>query len=183
MNPKKPAGNGAEQTLTVLAPHAGAPPSGKPKIAMCEGSGPCYTDELNHLLRSRLRVAGLIGLAGFALFLIKAIFFPSAGPQEEGTSLDKGIHAAVVAIQTALCAVLWSKICLSQRALRAIEMGIFGSAAFFFAYVQIVTYVHGRCLVGISDENVDRVLQLQNLATVIRWYVLIVLYGTFIPNT
>src|SRR5262249_9223189 len=78
---------------------------------------------------------------------------------------------------------LWSKLCLSQRTLRGIEIGIFGSAAFFFAYLQIVTYHNGQCLTGIGSDYEERVVQLQNMATVIRWYVVIVLYGTFIPNT
>ena len=100
------------QSTTAFGAHA---PSATPsrRIALVPGTSTHLTDELHCLLRRRLRVAGLIALAGFAVFLVKSLIVPNTlrGPQP----LDLALHALVVAVMTVLCSLLWSRIPLGMR--------------------------------------------------------------------
>lgn len=159
----------------------GSSPAERPCMALAPGSQPHLSDEIHCLLRRRLRVAGLIALAGFGIFLAKLLLYPPPvdGPQP----LDLALHAGVVALQLVLGALLWSRVCLSMRALRAIELALFGSMALFFAYFQYSIFHRGAFLRWGLPEFHDRVLTLGTMSNSLRWFILIVLYGTFIPNT
>src|SRR5436309_241692 len=106
----------------VKAPPLSTTPSRR-RIALVPGSTTQVTDELHCLLRRRLRVAGLIALAGFATFLLKSFLTPSTplGPQP----VDLAANTLVVAFITVLVALLWSRISFGMTGLRAIELGLF----------------------------------------------------------
>jgi serine/threonine-protein kinase len=82
-----------------------------------------------------------------------------------------------------LSALLWSKLVLSRWDLRVAELTAFGLIAAFFAWLQVDAY-HGDTLLGaIPTELEPAVCRLVGIGCAMRWFILIVLYGTFIPNT
>src|SRR3954464_13044010 len=95
------------QTPTAFDPNRSRRPAARPCMAFVPGSGTHLTDEINDLLRRRLRVAGLIGLAGVGIFLVRHLLFPVDG---ETMGLGTALQAVVVAVLTLACAVLWSSV-------------------------------------------------------------------------
>jgi serine/threonine-protein kinase len=61
---------------------------------------------------------------------------------------------------------------------------MFGAMAGFFAYAHFVVFYHHRVLDMATDED-SKILLFSafNAGNCLRWFILIVLYGTFIPNT
>ena len=149
------------------------------RVALSGLSGFHATDEITCMLRRRLRVAGLIALAGFSAFMVRNLIAPPAS-LEFTTEI---LLMVVVAVLTFLSALLWSHLRLSIRALRGVELGLFGVMALFFAYLQYEGLHQGQILKWAPPEYRDQVLELANGNTSLRWVILIVLYGTFIPNT
>src|SRR5262245_13300972 len=168
-------------STTAFRVDGAARPVERRKIALIPGSGSCLTDEISCLLRRRLRVAGLIALAGNAYFFFKNLWLAGENPPIPG--FGSPLQGIVVALMTVLCALLWTRVALGMRALRAIELGLFGSMAVFFAYVQYSVFAHGAFLEWAVPEHREDVLRLGTATNGLRWFVLIVLYGTFIPNT
>src|SRR4051812_16651495 len=95
------------------------------RIVFVPGSTSQVVDDLHCLLRRRLRVAGLIALAGFATFFVKTLLAPNT--DQAPHPLGFALHAVVVAVMTVLCSLLWSRLPFGMRGLRAIELGLFGS--------------------------------------------------------
>src|ERR1700682_6402686 len=108
------------------------------RFSQCSDSGPGFTDEMSCLLRTRLRLVILIILSGFALHFLRNLVL-------QGTAFDHrplwlcfpGCEIAVMVIASGL---LWSRLPLSRRSLRILELTIFGMIAAFFAWVQVDTY-------------------------------------------
>jgi len=71
-------------------------------------------------------------LAAFAIYLVRSFLYQNDhhGP----TSVGLAIHSAVVAVMVLLACALWTTFPLSVRALRGIELTLFGVAALFFIY-------------------------------------------------
>ena len=150
------------------------------RIVLVPGTSAHLTDELHCLLRRRLRVAGAIGLAGLATFLIKNLVSPAHGVQP----LDLAVHAVVVAVLSVLCSLLWTRVPIGMRGLRVIEVGMFGGLAAFFAFLQIRTFHNPQFVRMVLEENqAATVASLSIMSNSLRWFALLVLYGTFIPNT
>jgi serine/threonine-protein kinase len=151
------------------------------RFAMGSGTGPQLTQEMVTLLRRRLRVAALIIGAAFGIYLFRLLFERPAdqlfGP------LDTAIFAAVVAVMAMVASLLWSSVPLSARWLRTLELALFGSAAAYFAWVQIVVLHYGKVIEWSSPDHVGSVLRLATGSNGLRWFMLIVVYGMFIPNT
>lgn len=179
---------GTGQTITVAArstPLAAPPPASmatsRPCMGFVPGSGAHLSYELHCLLRRRLRIAGFIAWAGLAIFLVRN--FIVLGELPGLTSLDMAVHSVVTAILTLVVAFLWSNYPASTPALRRMELILFGSLAAFFAYLQMQMFAHGALLDGVAEEHRSRVLTLGARSNAMRWFILTVLYGTFIPNT
>jgi serine/threonine-protein kinase len=144
-------------------------------------SGPGFTDEMAGLLRTRLRLATLILLAGFALHFVRNLLTPGAAFDHRPVYLlFCGYELAVMA-----AALGWLTVRrpLSMRQLRAIELIVFGSVVAFFAWLQVDTYHDGALLRAVVPGHEALVFRLVGLSAILRWFLLIVLYGTFIPNT
>jgi serine/threonine-protein kinase len=151
------------------------------RFAQGSDSGPGFTDEMSCLLRTRLRLAILIILAGFALHFVRNLLL-------QGSVLDHrplrlfvtGCEIVVLAIVSGL---LWSRRPLSMKILRILELTIFGMLAAFFAWLQFDTYHDGALLRSIVPGREALVFRQVGMAVALRWFLLIVLYGTFVPNT
>src|SRR5262249_9926940 len=65
-------------------------------VAVVPGSEPQLSREIESLLRRRLRIAALISLAGFGLFLVRNLFAPPETPGLHRAGLL--LHAGVVAV-------------------------------------------------------------------------------------
>jgi serine/threonine-protein kinase len=147
------------------------------------GSGGQYTAEVAPMLRQRLRMATIITLAVFSIFLVRGLLVPS---HSEGASLRLAIQCAVVAVMVVLSAVLWTTWPLSVPNLRLMELTLFGLAAAFFVFLHLNRFAQGE-VVKLADPNDPRhqeqVVALAARAYTMPWFMLIVLYGTFIPNT
>jgi serine/threonine-protein kinase len=155
--------------------------SKKVRCRLAEGSGPGFTHEMACLLRVRLRLAILIVLAGLAFyFLSQLLMLGSRLDHRPIYLLFCGGEIAVMAVASTL---LWSRRPLSMNVLRAIELAIFGSIAAFFGWLQVDTYHDGAVLRAIVPGNETLIFRLVGKAAALRWFLLIVLYGTFIPNT
>jgi serine/threonine-protein kinase len=172
------------QTITAFDAGAGARPSSRPCMAMVTTTGPHFGEEIRCLLRRRLRIAGLIGLMGFGLFFLKTQLLSSNdSPSGLDSPVLQAMHGSLVALLIAVCALLWTKLPLSMRALRGIELVMFGAMALFFAYFQVLVFQQGNLFSWAQPEYQMRVLSLATTSNTLRWFVLIVLYGAFIPNT
>ncbi len=157
------------------------PAKGRCRLAMAGSSGPHYTQEVASLLRRRLRIAAIIMLAGFGTFLVRT--YVERPPDMLFQPVDLGIFTAVVALMAAITTVLVSRIPLSVCVLRKLELTLFGAAGAYFAWIQIVVFQNGRVVEWANPDHIDSVLRLAAGSHGLRWFMLIVVYGTFIPNT
>src|SRR5581483_2866713 len=183
--------NDATVALTDREPMAPEPVAGagrgqasrklRRRFAQGSDSGPGFTDEMSGLLQARLRLAILIILAGFALHFVRNFFLEVSAFDHRPLRLwVTGCEMAVLAIVSAL---LWSRRHLSTRTLRLLELTIFGLIAAFFAWLQFDTYHDGALLRSIVPGREGLIFRQVGMAAALRWFLLIVLYGTFIPNT
>jgi serine/threonine-protein kinase len=168
----------------VTEPYERAPEAAARRVrcrfAKGSGTGTGLTDEMSCLLRTRLRLAILIILVGFVLHFLRNLVLGSAFAYRPLWLLFCGCEIAVLVIASTL---LWSRRPLSMRPLRLLEIMIFGSIAAFFAWLQIEIY-HGSALLhAIVPGDEALVYRLVGQSVALRWFLLIVLYGTFIPNT
>jgi serine/threonine-protein kinase len=192
MNPRDDA---LDQESTVLAQDARNAAPARPRIdtspipqrcmAMVQGSGLHYTDEVHQLLRQRLRVAGSIAFLGFLWFFLRHLYHDAFGAATKGgpDSFDMALHGVVVATLALLFSLLWTNLALSQRALRIIELLMFGSMALYFADMQFRVSYPGKAVEWATAEALPQVMRIANTANNMRWFFLIVLYGMFVPNT
>jgi eukaryotic-like serine/threonine-protein kinase len=170
-----------ESTAFQSPPPTPKPEKGRCRLAMAGSSGPHYTQEVASLLRRRLRIAAFIMLAGFSTFLVRAYVEHPADMLYR--PLDLGVFTAVVALMAAVTTLVASRIPLCFRTLRLLELTLFGAAGAYFAWVQIVVYQNGRIVEWAQADHVGSVLRLAAGSHGLRWFTLIVVYGTFIPNT
>jgi serine/threonine-protein kinase len=155
--------------------------SRKVRCRLAVGSGSGFTDEMSCLLRTRLRLAILIILVGFTLHFLRNLL--AFGPTYDHRPLWLVFSGCEIAVMVCVSAMLWSRRPLSMSNLRTLELTTFGSIAAFFAWLQVDTYHDGALLRAIVPGHEAFVFQLVGLSAALRWFVLIVLYGVFIPNT
>src|ERR1043165_4199341 len=155
-------------------------------MALVQGSGPHLTDEIDQVLRSRLRVACTISAVSFTSFFlwsfVRTIQGASSGPSGFD-AFDQALRCLVIATLIILSALLWTSISLNRRALRIIEIVVFASMGVFFADLQFRVHYPDHLEQVATPEGLGRVLQLGNSANNTAWFFLIVLYGMFIPYT
>jgi serine/threonine-protein kinase len=171
-----------------FSPHGTAPfPSGRDAALrrmhcrLATRSDPGFADELSGLLRTRLRSAILIVLAVFVLNLLRNVLQPgSALDQRPRWLVFTGVEVAALAIVSAW---LWSRRPLGLRRLRLLEWIIFGTVAAYIAGLQLDSYHFGFLEQAIARGEAGSVYRLVGIVSLLRWCLVIVLYGTFIPNT
>jgi tRNA A-37 threonylcarbamoyl transferase component Bud32 len=169
-------GKASGRTTTILSPQA----KSRKCMALVPGSGLGFTDELHELLRGRLRIVCLILTIGTGAFLARSLIAPP-DPLE---TIDYLIHAFVFGILALCSGCLWSRLPMCTPMLRRLELLTFGILAVFFGYLQYRDFASLRLLMGFDGEEMSpRVFHLGVVSVAMRWFALIVLYGTFIPNT
>jgi serine/threonine-protein kinase len=145
------------------------------------GSGPGLTGEISSVLRTRLRLAILILLVGFALHSLRSFWLHGLAFRDRPPRIVLGdCEIVVLAIASAF---LWGRRPLSMRGLRAVELTVFGTLAAFFGWLQVDTYHDGALLNALVPGHEGLVFRLVGTSAALGWSLLIVLYGTFIPNT
>jgi serine/threonine-protein kinase len=136
---------------------------------------------MSGLLRTRLRAATLIVLAAFVLNFLRNLVLPgSATDQHPLWLFFSGCEIAVLAI---VSAALWSRRPLGMRMLRLLELISFGTVAAYIAGVQLDSYHVGFLEQSVVKGHEGSVYRLVGIVSLLRWCLVIVLYGTFIPNT
>src|SRR5262245_7393177 len=122
--PQRPPTADAPTQYQTSATAPGATSRPRCRLAMDGGSGTRFRGELGQLLHNRLRVVALIALCPLVVFLIRSAFYqPHDSPV---TPAGRALHAAVVLLLAGLTALLWLCPSLSMRALRAVELTLFG---------------------------------------------------------
>jgi serine/threonine-protein kinase len=137
--------------------------------------------ELARLLRTRLRSAILIVLVPFFLNFLRNVLLPGAGTDRQPRWLV--FSACVVAALAVASAWLWSRRPLGLRQLRRLELVIFGTVAVYIAGLQLDAYHMGFLEQAAARGLEGSVYRLVGAVSLLRWCLVIVLYGTFIPNT
>lgn len=163
----------------------------RPKIAVRTAAWKCnvalpgstgnLTAEIGCILRHRLLIAAVITSAGFTIFFLRGLFtdnrFLGFGQWDLAV---QGVCATVLVLVATLLA---SSVSLDVRRLRLIELILFGVIALYFAWVQLVMFQHGRILDWAVADQRGNFLRLANSGNILRWFGIIVIYGTFVPNT
>ena len=165
-----PQNSPTDQTLDAAAPGDMAV---HPHMRLVEGSSPQYSHETNLVLRNRLRLAALVLLNGFAVFLVYGlvcILAPDVAPIISAPPLLIG-HAVVTAVLGAAYGFLASKSCpICPIRLRFWEFVIFGVPAAYFVVLQV------RLSIWMANEYG----YIANPGAV--WILLIMVHALFIPN-
>jgi serine/threonine-protein kinase len=152
------------------------------RVALVPGAGPQPVGEIQRLLRKRLRVIVCIVSAFYAVQLVRCVcihFQWLTGPPTTWFAL--GFYGLILATVGGLAGVLWSGRPLSLRSLRAVEL---------ITFLQITAFAAWITQDELRSEWVRRYSTADDLgpllvtrAHALNWFVLIVLYGTLIPNT
>jgi hypothetical protein len=165
--------------LSLSDPLSGRRPRCRVAMSLCGGSA--FQADLASLLRRRLLFVALLTLIPSVIFFIRNRLDTNLPTHLSGFGL---IFYSSLALVTALIAgTLWRYKHLSLRCLRLIELVIFGSLTLFFAWLQYRDFNHGPLLEASRCEQAPLILKQAVGNTSTRWFLLIVLYGVFIPNT
>jgi serine/threonine-protein kinase len=149
------------------------------RLAM--SSIPRFTHEMSCLLRARLRLAIWIILSGFIVHYLRNLWLLDSTFDHRSIWLVfSGCEILVMAMALSL---LDTRLLRSMRALRTLELAVFGSFAVYLAWLQVDTYHDGALLRAIVGGHEALVFRLVGLSADLRWFLLIILYGIFIPNT
>jgi serine/threonine-protein kinase len=139
------------------------------RVELVSGSRPRMETETQALLRVRLRAAAIVLLLGVGAFLLRGFFIKDAPA--------RFAQSAVSVILAAIIAVLYSKRELTLRQLRSVEVGIFALLAVYLGYYEYE-------LVLMKANAGNPVFELAAVKScVLYFFAVILLYGTFIPNT
>jgi len=160
----------------------GSPVSQKVSCRLVAGSGFGFAHEMACLLRVRLRLAISIIIVGLAFCFLCQLLLLTGGAFGH-RSVFLLFCGGVIAVMVVASTLLWSRQTLSMNALRVIELTIFGSIAAFFSWLQLDTYQDGALLRAVVPGNEALIFRLVGKAAALRWFLMIVVFGAFIPNT
>src|SRR5260370_29902928 len=116
------ARNDLSPTGPVSPASSAARPARRCRIHLSAG-GTRFSEEITGLLRNRLKIVSAI-----ALFPLLALFVRDLVVSDElppGSGLVLALQAVVIAGTAVLAALLWWRPCLTRRALRGMELGLF----------------------------------------------------------
>jgi serine/threonine-protein kinase len=169
-----PRGSGFDLTTPYRGPDGSV---SRCRVAGDRACGSAFQGELASLLLRRLRTVTLIALLPSLLFLVRGLI--EAPPVDAPASLFLRIlHGLVTLLLAGLAAFLWSRKALCLRVLRGLELALFVSLAVFFGWGQYCLFHH----VPETGLTVDTA-RLRVIVSTVRWVLLVIIYGVFIPNT
>jgi serine/threonine-protein kinase len=150
------------------------------------------TGEIAVLLRSRLILVCLLFLLPTALLsflmLLEGILEPLRAPLDilwfyQGLRQLYPLYFLLVTALSAFLIILWGRWPLTLQQLRMLEIGMYGSVVATVAVTQWLWYRSGWLLdVAVAGQE-SKLMQLAGDSLTLPWFLLIVLYGTTIPNT
>jgi serine/threonine-protein kinase len=167
-----------------VAEHRGAPPIGSVQLALVPRSGRESAGELQVLLQHRLGIVALIMWIGWGLTWTHKFFRLQMTPDTVWLIMVPG--GLLVAFLTWLTTIFWVRRDLCLQRLRSYEVLGFAVGTLFLLWENYFTiYRHGD-----MGDWMQRYVQrdLREMATLARhptivWFMVIVGYGIFIPNT
>jgi PAS domain S-box-containing protein len=156
--------------LPPIAPKTTLDHNGRPHAIQLPATGcPEMADEPTALLRSRLLSVSLLLFGGYALFLLRDLYFHKGAAHW---------FISGVLIFGGSSLVLSTRLCLRLKHLRAIELAIF-SLAIFFQVLREYTLVPRT----LPYPEARAFVLAEIFFTVLVCYALVVSYCMFIPNT
>ncbi len=132
--------------------------------------------ETARLLRTRLKYAALLLLLAEAFYDGLTAFGFRVEGVENGPVLWAYRQFLLVAL-AALAALLWSRVGLLLREMRALELLLFGLVGVMFILMQ------SEMIEWAADADIPLRMHYAALVCTIMWFMLISIYGAFIPNT
>jgi serine/threonine-protein kinase len=145
-----------------------------PQGGLMRDSAAQFGEDIRCLLGQRLRIASSILFVGSLTFLIYNVISLHNAVVIRHTTPP---HVLLTIALGGLTALLFAKSCLSIRVLRICELAIFGFPAAFFVWVQFCTVCYT------TPETISAAVNAFSGETMVRWMVLMSMYGVFIPNT
>ncbi len=149
----------------------------RPQVELVHGPAPRLASETRALLLVRLRAATLVLLGAFILFALRGFVLSFWDDDVMGESRTVLVSRIVCGIILALCAVaLWTRSNLTLKQLRGFELIVFGSTCVSLGLV------HERLLQQAANAPGPAVVQTAVSSSLVMWFAIVVIYGTFIPN-
>jgi len=162
----------------------------RPKIELVAGSRPQLAAETQLQLRGRLRMAAALLLAATLFFTLRGLVVGSTRTAFPGDQISSALLAyryLVMVVLLLATIALWSRWNLSMQELRGLELAIFGLICVFFLFLHLSSLREAALPVfaapGLDAAvDVDRVRR-STMVVELMWFALVVIYGTFIPNS
>jgi serine/threonine-protein kinase len=159
---------------TVIGPPPGQESSSTgspaaPRVELVSGTAPRLEAETQVLLRIRLRAAAIVLLSGVASFFLRSFFVEDAPARTAQMIVSAALVAAILALS--------SNRAMTLRQLRLLEFGIFAVVAIYlgdYGYQLVLR----KAMLGNPVYAIAAIK-----STVLYFFAVILLYGTFIPNT
>jgi serine/threonine-protein kinase len=152
-------------------------PVGRVQVAVVRRSGLQPVEEIQRLLRKRLRFFALVVSILIAITLL-AVVLPA-----EGIGITSGVVIVGLAVAAGSAWILWSMRPLSLGQLRMIELIVFGACRAVVVWMHYDFFVPQWQLGPREPGFALRYSSLLGFAASLHWDGLIVVYGMFIPNT
>jgi serine/threonine-protein kinase len=167
-------------TQPPISPPPLAPEWPPPEAPRTSGGTHHPGDEVRRLLRRRLRLLAPLLVVALAFSLTRG---HTARGEAEVSRLSLVLQLGVIGAILALAGPILSRLRMSLRQLRTLELVLFGLAAVTFAWLQCLTLYEATLVRSASPKHGPLVLRLALGASAARWALLVVAYGTLVPNT
>jgi serine/threonine-protein kinase len=148
-------------------------------MSLCGGSA--FQGAIESLLHRRLLFVTVLTLVPLAIFFVRNLIDTNLPPHLSHFLYI--FHGGVTVVMALLALLLWRRKPLSLPVLRVIELVLFSSMAVFFAWVQYRDFNHGPVAAASTCAQAPLILRQAVGNSSSRWFMLIVVYGVFIPNT
>jgi serine/threonine-protein kinase len=158
------------------------PPAKKVRCRFAAPSGGSgLTTEVQHLLRYRLWLAALIFAACNALYALK--YLPDLGSSLGIDPFTLSFQAVVVLVCTGIAFVSKRWCHASFATLRNLELLFLGTATAFIAWLHYLILFKAGHLQAMEEAGTLFAWRVTTGAITLKWVLLLVIYGTLIPNT
>jgi serine/threonine-protein kinase len=177
--------NVSSTPLPAVATVAYQPPAAtRPRRCRIAGSwatGSQYHEQVAWLLLGRLRTVALILLLPLLLFFVRDWIIGLPLPPDLAR-VALSLRAVVLAVIAGLAVLVWLHPPCDLGKLRAVELTLFMTLAAFLSWKQWCVFANEDLFRNVTKDSLEQV-RTALLASGIGWFLLIILYGVFIPNT